>query len=385
MEHEALVSIRVEGISELLDPASNLLVATTITHFFSDEISQIEGVPVFFLKTEIYAQSRLADAKNRDVVLVKAGVHAVAVGGSIDDTAFTDQVQLKLNEKIEDLKDDLQSALDAFGGRLAGSDTDSVVNLGGGSSKSNTVILVAVVASVMIVMLVLSIGCIAMARKEKEDARELILKHSGSSFTAVHSRPSTMSHVSMTDGSRQIIIRQSSSSRSGSLPRPYETSSHHRKGSSRSNSVQKQQDLQSHYSKRSQIRSLTPPRNGDEAYYSRTDSHSHNRNLPPRPPPAATHYSRSGRVLSDLELSSSESISPVSSSDIDMMLAPPSADNIELVEIEDNEGSWTGTKVAAITGGRESVQKVRLVVLLWLRLFSRESAVAYFCFFFSAG
>ena len=86
----------------------------------------------------------------------------------------------------------------------------------------------------------------------------------------------------------------------------------------------------------------------------------HTRNLPPRPPAHSSHYTPSPRRVSSLQLSSSDSVSHPSSSG--MIPRPPvqqrSEEVIELVGIEENEGTWTGTKVAAITGGRESVQKV---------------------------
>ena len=185
----------------------------------------------------------------------------------------------------------------------------------------------------------------------------MVLKHSQSGLTAFHSKPS-VSQASR-DGSKQIVIRNSSS-RSQSLPRPYDSGSNYSKSSgsnSRCKQLPDQQNFQSHCSRQEHDRSLSS-RVKAESQYVKTFSQP--RDLPPRPPTTSSRY-RGGnrRHLSALELSSSDSISPSSSYE---MNTPPShggAENIELVGIEDNEGTWAGTtRIAAITGGRETVQQV---------------------------
>ena len=197
-ERQAVVSVALEGVPELLDPSSNLLVESAVTELLSEQVTEIEGVSIFFLKTQVLSQKPFPSrgGTTGEIVLVELRVHAVAVGGRVDDRILEESIKQSLDKNKDELVEQLKSGLESlsFQGNSLADELDTGAS--GGNSSTNMVILVAVIASVMIGLLVFSIACIAVQRKQRNDIKDLRTRSSISGL-------STQSH-------REIVTNNSS-------------------------------------------------------------------------------------------------------------------------------------------------------------------------------
>ena len=179
-EFEAMVTIEIAGISSLLDPSSSLVVENEVVQLLSEEIQEIEGVPVFFLKSKVESQSMFAvdDSGKNDVAIMDLRIHAISVGrGAVDEDLFRERVKLVLQEeKSKDLQKRIRAALLLFSSRgESGGNKDSqavditqLQDSGGGGSDINSVILVAIVVFVLIALCVLTIGVVFFVRRNRQ-------------------------------------------------------------------------------------------------------------------------------------------------------------------------------------------------------------------------
>jgi len=207
-ELQTLATISISDIGEELDEADSLVVETSIVQFLSKEITEIEGVPVFFLKAHIESQ----DIRSK-ISLLYVTLDAITVDGTLDKSSFLDALGATLKDKRDQLDEHIHTVLDAFSSRGTSKPAGSNTNTGDSDGGFNTVVVAAVISLAFIVLLTLLVGCVAMARKNDIDEYEKniakvtnnSLGKSSQSFTGSKSKTYSIT------GSRSKSVSQSRS------------------------------------------------------------------------------------------------------------------------------------------------------------------------------
>jgi hypothetical protein len=170
VEYQTTVPLIVRGISPSLDPTSTLVVENAIAHFLSEEIKDIQGIPVFFLKTDIESQSMLSNPDGSSMTLLAIKVHAIVVGSSIEISVLHDSIEVTLRQNQEGLGKDLIGALSSYS-ESTETNKDGEKNISAMSTtegSTNEVFLVVVISATMMIVVVVCIGCLAAARIRRQ-------------------------------------------------------------------------------------------------------------------------------------------------------------------------------------------------------------------------
>ena len=208
-DYKATVVIKVSGISTLLTTASSLVVEHEVVNMLSEEIEEIEGVSVFFLRANLLHHSTFAvdDTERNDVTTLEMRIHALSVGkDTVQDVLFQKRIEkLLTNEKHQELQNRVLDALLIFAANQDDNQDPTSSNFDvselENSSSDNTmneVILMAILVFIFIALCGIAIGAVLFARRHRLNistpfeknstnpsgqSHELQVKKSNSGFT----------------------------------------------------------------------------------------------------------------------------------------------------------------------------------------------------------
>lgn len=169
-EYQVTASLAVEGMPELLDPSSTSIVETIIVQYLSDEVVEVDEVPVFFLKTQVTTENPKNSIYGTIRMAIKTTV--LASGETIDINALQGSIQQALEQDPENLESHLRGAIHSSATptvKLSQHSYISATRVG----RNNTIIWMATCVSIILIITISLSVCVMDGERLRihEDSR----------------------------------------------------------------------------------------------------------------------------------------------------------------------------------------------------------------------
>lgn len=174
-EYRLTLSFEVQAMPEILDPSSLPVVESTLIEYLDDQITEIEGVPVFFMQTHV----RTKPPKNSIYGTIRMEIETsiLATGDSIDTNKLKETIQQALQNDKDELWNHLRGAINSLSVPSETTTHERFTNTPRREGSSHTVIMVATcVTTLMLIAAALSVCVVMEARRRKGEDSSLAIK-----------------------------------------------------------------------------------------------------------------------------------------------------------------------------------------------------------------